>query len=104
MAAPAAVRVNDNFSSSQTSIALWAANNESAAGLQVVDSVFSQVFSWYDIIDNILLETLSHVLIRDIIRVLYTDDNSVNADWHNLAFFGFMLDCDLSLAVRSQPS
>jgi hypothetical protein len=69
----------------------------------VVDGLLIQVLGRNDLLDDLLLDLLSHLLRSDIFAVLSTDNNSVDFDWDNSSVIMFVLDSDLGLSIRSEP-
>ena len=56
MGSPAAVSVNNDLTAGETSVGLWATDDEAAGGLDVVDCVLVEHFGGDDLVHN--LETV----------------------------------------------
>lgn len=76
-------------------IYLWASDNESAAGLQVVDGVVVQVDAGDHGLDDLLLQGVPHLLQTDVLVVLDRDDDGVDAHRQHGPAVLTVLDCDL---------
>ena len=100
---PSTVGVNDDLTSSKTSISVRSSNNESARGVQVVDGLVVEELLGDDRLDDVLHEILGDLFVGDILGVLGGDDNGVDTlgDWDTidqLVFAG-----DLGLSVGTDP-
>lgn len=56
-----------------------------------------------DLLDDFLLNFRTELVNGNVLRVLATDDDSVNANRHNSSTVVLVFNGDLSLGVRSQP-
>lgn len=97
------IGVNNDLTTGQTSITLGSTNDETARGLDVVGGVLEEL-SGDDRVNNVLLDGLAKVLSGDIIRVLDRDNNSVNTLSNEGTVLVLVLNGDLSLGVRAQPT
>ena len=75
---------------------LGTSDDKPPAGLQVVNGVFVQVFSWHHGLDHLLLQGLAHVLQRYVFIVLHGDDDGVDAHGDDRAVVLYVLNCHLS--------
>lgn len=76
---------------------LWASNNESPAGLQVVDGVIIQVDAGNHGLDDFLLQGISHLLQANILIMLNRDDNCVHTHWKHGTTVLTVLDGNLKI-------
>lgn len=106
MRAPATIGVDNNLSSSHTSISGRTSNVELARGVNHVFSVFVEELSRADLLDDLLDEGLSDLSVLDRGVVLGRDQNV--EDLNGLKVLSILtllvLNNDLGLAVGSEPS
>jgi len=69
----------------------------------VVDGLVVKVLRRNDLVDNLFLDLLTEVLDLDMLVVLGTDNNSVNAKRDNGTTIVLVLDGNLGLGVRPEP-
>lgn len=105
MGTPTTVSVDNDLTTGQTGITLGTTDDESAGRLNVVDgSVVKEVLG-DDSLDDLLEDLRSEVLGGDLLGVLGGDDNGVNSDRDDGSVsLLLVLDSDLGLGVRSEPS
>lgn len=77
MSTPSTVGVDDDFTSSDTCVSLWSANDESAGGLDVVDGAFIKESFGDDGFDDMFHDLCSEVFGCDFLGVLGGDDDGV---------------------------
>jgi hypothetical protein len=58
MSSPAAVSVDNDFSSCETGVTLWSTNDESAGRLKMVNRVFVDQMRWNHRVDDLKIENL----------------------------------------------
>lgn len=97
------IGIDNNLTTGQTSITLGTTDDETARGLDVVGGVLEEL-GGDDRVNNVLLDSLTEVLSLDFLRVLDRDDNSVNAKGNEGTVLVLVLNGDLGLGVRTQPS
>ena len=103
---PAAVGVNDDFTTSDASITLGPANDKAARGVDVVNGAVVNHLLGENRGDDLLHDDLANGLVIDLRAVLSGDDDSVNADWNEVALVLLVLlvlDGHLRLCVRAEP-
>ena len=98
MACVAAVGIDDDLTAGQAGIALRAAHDEAAGGVDIILGVLVQQLGGDGGLDDLLHHVGAQLLHADGIAVLAGNDHSVHAD--GLAVH--VLDSDLALAVRTQ--
>lgn len=74
---------------------LWATNNKTTTGLQVVNGVIIQIDARNHSFDNLLLQGLSHLLQANILIMLDRDDNRVHTHRKHGTTVLAVLDSDL---------
>lgn len=102
---PSSVGVDDDLTTSGSSVTLWTTNDEAARRVQVVDGLIVQILAWDGWLDDLLHQLLADLLVGDVLVVLGRDDDSVHAHWDDAAArsLHLVLAGDLGLAVRAQP-
>ena len=100
---PATVGVDNDLTTSQTSITLGATNDEEARGLDVVDGVVVEVLGGDDLLDDLLLDLLAELLGGDVLGVLSRDDDGVDTLGDNGTTVLGVLNGDLGLGVGAEP-
>lgn len=100
---PSTVGVNDDLAAGQTSITLWATDDEKSGWLDVVDGLVIQVLGWDNLLDDLLEDLLAELLSGDCLGVLGRDDNGVDTEWDNGTTIVLVLNGDLGLGIWSQP-
>mmetsp|Transcript_16010 Transcript_16010/g.24596 ORF Transcript_16010/g.24596 Transcript_16010/m.24596 type:complete len:330 (-) Transcript_16010:417-1406(-) len=103
MCAPSAIRVHNDFSASETSVAVRTANHESTTRIQMENGVGGQVSSWHHILDHVLQQVRFDLFIAHAILVLRRDQNSVHALWHHASIHIAVHHRHLRLAIRAHP-
>ena len=98
MACVAAVGIDDDLTAGQAGVALRAAHDEAAGGVDIILGVLVQQLGGDGGLDDLLHHVGAQLLHADGIAVLAGNDHSVHAD--GLAVH--VLDSDLALAVRTQ--
>ena len=94
----AAVGVHDDFAACQAGVALRAAHNKAARGVDVILRVLVQQLGGNDLLNDLAADVLMQLLLADVGAVLAGNDHRVDA--HGLAVV--VLHGDLALAVRAQ--
>lgn len=100
---PATISINDDLSTSKTSITARSTNGERTGGVDVIDGVFIEVLGVNDGLDDVFLEFGSDVLLRDFGGVLSGDQDGVDSDGSDGLAFDLVFDGDLTLGIGSQP-
>ena len=59
VSAPTAISIDDNLTTGETGVTLWASDHEQARWVQVVDSVVVEVLRWHYWLDHMLHKVLS---------------------------------------------
>jgi len=77
---PAAVRVDNDLSASETGVSLRTTDNEAPGGLDVVDGLVVEEIGGNDGLDDLLDELLPEVLGGNLLSVLGRDDDRVDTD------------------------
>lgn len=101
---PATVGVDDNLSAGEASVTLWAADDESAGRVDVVDGLGGEVLGRDDNLNDLLHESRVHLLVGNVWGVLGRDDDGVDVDWDDGATVLLVEAGDLSLGVRTEPA
>jgi hypothetical protein len=102
---PTTVGVDNDLSTSQTSITLRSTNNESTRRLNVVNTLVVEQVLGDNLLDNLFHDFRSEVFGRDLLGVLGRNDNSVDSDGDDgTVSFLSVLDSDLGLGIGSEPS
>src|SRR6266446_1493231 len=99
MPAHAAVSIDDNLSSCQTTVAFRTTDDETAGWIDQETSVAIEHLRRDDLLDDALDDDFGNFLVLHIVGMLVGDDDGVDA--HRLV--AIVLDGDLCLAVRAQP-
>ena len=76
-------------------IYLWASDDKSSTGLQVVDGVIIQIDAGYNSLDDFLLQSIPHLLHANILIMLNGDNNCVHAHWEHGTTVLAVLDSNL---------
>jgi hypothetical protein len=97
------IGINNDLTTGQTGITLGTTNDETARGLDVVGGVLEEL-SGDDGVNDVLLDGLTEVLGLDVLRVLDRDDNGVNAKGNESTVLVLVLNGDLGLGIRTQPT
>ena len=100
---PAPVGVDDDFSASQTGVAIRTADDESSRWVQVVDGLVVQVLFRDDLLDDFVHQVFRNLLVRDAFLVLRGDQHGVDAKRDHGAVVVLVFDGDLRLTVRQDP-
>src|SRR5699024_4699646 len=98
MARVAAVGIDDDLAAGQAGVALGAAHDETAGGVDVVFGALVHHFGGDDVGDDLALDVGVQLFLRNFGAVLAGDDDGVDA--HRLAVL--ILHRDLALTVRAQ--
>jgi len=101
---PTTVGVDNDLTASKTGITLGTTNDKSARGLDVVLGVVIKVLGRNDLLDDVLKNSSSEIISRDLISVLGRDDDSVNTERNTSTVLELVLNSDLSLGIGSQPT
>jgi len=75
---PTTIGINNDLTTSQTSITVWATNDETTRWVQVENSLVIQVFSWNNWLNDVFQQLLADFLVGNVFTVLSGDDNGVN--------------------------
>ena len=120
MSTPSAICINNNFSTSKTSVTLWTTNNKSTRWLEMVYSIIVHEFGWDNGIDDLNIslvgfcagsimsnthlfsELSAHIIIIDIVGVLGRDDNSIDTSWNDFTISQNMFTSDLSFGILNK--
>ena len=100
---PTTVGVDNDLTTSQTSVTLGTTDDEAARGLHVVDSAVIQKVSGDNLANDLLLEDSTELLSGDIVSVLSGDDDGVDTQGLDGTTIVGVLNGDLSLGVGQQP-
>ena len=112
MGAPAAVRVDDDLAAREAGVALGAADDEAARGVEMVDRLVVEELGGDHRLDNVLHELGADLLVGergagvgavDRLRVLGGDEEGGDAAGDRRAVDLVVLDRDLRLAVGAEP-
>jgi len=103
MSTPAAVSVDDDFTSRQSGVTHGSTDDELAGRLQVEDGVVVHVLGGDDFLDHAGHENLSHGLELNVLVVLHGDDDRVHTLGDASAILERVLARDLGLGVGSEP-
>ncbi len=79
MSSPSSVGVDDDLTSSETSISLGSSDGEGTARVQVEDGVFIEKVSGKDSHGDLVLQLAAKIVKRDFRPVLGRNDNSVDS-------------------------
>jgi len=101
--APTTIGVDDDLTTSGTSITHGTTNDEAARGVKVEDDLVVKVLGGNDDLDDLLEELLADGLVVDIRGVLSGDDDGVDALGDHGAIVILVLDGDLGLGVGTEP-
>mmetsp|Transcript_19833 Transcript_19833/g.58928 ORF Transcript_19833/g.58928 Transcript_19833/m.58928 type:complete len:436 (-) Transcript_19833:199-1506(-) len=104
--APAAIRVDNDLATCEAGVAMRAADDEAARGVEVEDGVVVQVLGGHNGLDHVLHEVGADLLVSHVRAVLRGDEDGVHALWDHSAWalgVALVLDRDLGLAVGAQP-
>jgi hypothetical protein len=93
MCPPTAVTVDDDLPSRQTGVAEWAADDESARGVEVVDRPLVDELLREHRIDDVLLELDAEGVEGDVLAVHRRDEDRVDADGLHGAAALLVFDC-----------
>ncbi len=85
MSTPSTIGVDDDFTSSDTCVSLRSTNDESAGGLDVVDSAFIKETLGDDCFDDFFHDLFSEVFGGDFLGVLSGDDDGVYSQGDEMA-------------------
>mmetsp|Transcript_1628 Transcript_1628/g.2780 ORF Transcript_1628/g.2780 Transcript_1628/m.2780 type:complete len:308 (+) Transcript_1628:98-1021(+) len=99
---PTAVRVDNDFTASDTSITFRSALHEATRRVQVENCVVIDVFGWNGG-QNEFFELGANDVVGDVRRVLCRDEDGVHALWHDGAAFFLVLNGHLCFVVWQQP-
>ena len=99
---PTTVGIDDDLSAGETGVSLGATNDEGARGVDDDVSVLEHL-SGADLLDDLLDEDLSDLLLVNLGTVLGGDEDVVDADGLDSAVLILVLNDDLRLAIGSQP-
>src|SRR5678816_4083008 len=94
----AAIRINNDLATGDTSVALRASSDKPASRIDVILRVFVEQFRRHGVLDDLFLNLGAQLLVRDIVRVLRRDNNSVNAERSAVTVF----NCYLRFSVRTK--
>jgi len=98
---PAAVRIDDDFASGQSTVAVRPADLESARGVDVIRNLTAHQLFRQQRLDDPLDHELANFRLAHFGRVLGRDDNRINPH----GFMPLILHRDLALAIgRSQST
>ena len=121
MRAPTAIGVDDNFATSQASIALRATNDKATRGLNLnkgkgqksntridvitymIDGPIVKEVLRDNLLDHLLQYLLPELLRRELLSVLCGNDDCVHAEGDRRAAVLLILDRDLGLRVGAKP-
>ncbi len=103
VAAPAAISVDDDLAAGEAGVGRRAADDEVAAGVDVVDGPFVAVVLGDHHLDHLLEDGRAEGLQADALRVLHRDDHGVDADGQRRAGGEAVLAGDLRLRVGARP-
>ena len=82
MWAPSTISIDNNFSSSQTSISSWSSNIKASRWVDNNLGVFQHI-SWYNLFDDFLGKSCNNLLVLNLLSVLSGDQDIVYSDWFN---------------------
>lgn len=85
MRAPAAVGVDDDLAPGEAGVAVGAADDETARGVQVVNGVIVEVLGRDHVLDDVLLKVGVDLVVRDDVIVLARDHDGVDSLGHHAA-------------------
>lgn len=100
---PTTIGVNDDFTSSETSITMRSSDSERTRRIQVVNGVCVQQVSGDDYLNDVLLEFLSDVFVGNSGSVLLRNEDSVDTERSNELTFLLVFNGHLHLSVGSHP-
>jgi hypothetical protein len=100
---PTTVGINNDLTASETGITLGTTDDETARGLDVVDSAVIKQLSGNDLANNLLLDNSAKLLSGDIVTVLGGDDNSVDAKRLDATVVVGVFNGNLGLGIGAQP-
>ena len=101
--APSSIGIDNDLSSGEPCVGGWAANLELLRGVDNDLGIFEHV-SGDDLLDDLLSQDLSDILVRDVGGVLGGDKDVVDADGLDIAIRKLLVfNNDLRLAVGSEP-
>mmetsp|Transcript_10596 Transcript_10596/g.20081 ORF Transcript_10596/g.20081 Transcript_10596/m.20081 type:complete len:232 (-) Transcript_10596:150-845(-) len=103
MCPPTTVSVNNNFSSSETSIAVRSANDEAPRRVQVIAGLVIQVLFGNNRLDDMLHQVLVNGLCLNILVVLCRDHDGVYAQGNHGAVYLLVLNHHLGFPIWAHP-
>ena len=103
MSSPASISVDDNFSSSQTSISFRSTDNKLTGGVDEVHSVLINEFLGNNRVNNMFDYTGTNFFIGDIGIMLSGNKDVLNSERADVGSFFFVFDSDLSFSIRTHP-
>ena len=99
MTAHAAVGVDDDLTTGQTTVTFRSTNDEKTGRVDVILGVFSEKIGWKRLLDEFFLQDLTNLSRRDLSRVHRGNNHGGDAVWLAID----ILDGNLSLGVRAEP-
>ena len=104
MSTPTTVSVDNDLTTSNTSVTLGSTDDETARRLQVVDGLIVEVLSGDNGLDDVLQKLALKVLKGDLRSVLGGDDDGVDPLGNGNTVNVLVLNGDLGLRVRAEPA
>mmetsp|Transcript_16081 Transcript_16081/g.30518 ORF Transcript_16081/g.30518 Transcript_16081/m.30518 type:complete len:279 (-) Transcript_16081:29-865(-) len=104
MGTPSTIRVDDDLTAGETSITVRSANDEASRRIEDNLGLGVHKIGWHNLVNNLLLEVFTDVLVSDRLIVLGRDEDGVDAFWDHLSLLALdILDDNLGLPVRTDP-
>jgi len=100
---PATVGVDDDLTTSKTSITVGTTDDEATRGVEVIDGILVKVLSGDDLLDDLLHELSTDLLVGHGLVVLSGDDDGVDALGDGDAVDVLVDNGDLSLTIGADP-
>jgi len=100
---PTTVSINNDLTTSQTSITVGTTDDELARGVKVENGLVINELSRDDLADDVLTELALDGLVSHSLVVLSGDDDGVDTDRNRDTVLHLVEDRDLSLTIRADP-
>ena len=94
----ASIRINNDLAAGDAGVALRASSDKPARRIDVILRVFVEQLRRHGVLDDLFLNLRAQLLVRDVIRVLRRDNNSVHAERSTITVF----NCYLRFSVRTK--
>lgn len=103
MGSPTTIGIDNDLTTCQTRVSAGSTDHKATRGVQVEDCLVVQQLGRDDGLDDVFHEIVTDLLVADVVVVLGRDNHSVYADRNHVTMVFLILNCNLSLSIRTNP-